>query len=112
MLVQFAWGALEEYKYNAFLDYRMYHTYNSNRTYCTKLVADLIGATELVPPTQYARMILDGVEKYGVVVGVAAGCSPEEAVKQHGMHTFLAMPLKPTSEDSSCLTPAARMPVK
>lgn len=86
MLVQFAWGALEEYKYNAFLDYRMYHTYNSNRTYCTKLVADLIGATELVPPTQYARMILDGVEKYGVVVGVAAGCSPEEAVKQHGMN--------------------------
>ena len=86
MLVQYAWGALEEYKYNAFLDYGMYHTYNSNRTYCTKLVADLIGASELVPPTQYARMILDGVEKYGVVVGVAAGCSPEEAVKQHGMN--------------------------
>lgn len=86
MLVQFVWGALEEYKFNTFLSFGMYHTYNSNRTYCTKLVADMIGASELVPPTQYARMILDGVEKYGVVVGVAEGNSPEEAVKQLGMN--------------------------
>ena len=78
MLVQYAWGALEEYKYNAFLDNGMYHTYNSNRTYGTKLVADMVGASELVPASQYVRMILDGVEKYGIVVGVA--------VRQYGLN--------------------------
>lgn len=88
MLVQFAWGALEEYKYNAFLKVGEYHTYNSNRTYGTKLVADMVGASQLVPTTQYARMILDGVEKYGVVVGVAAGYSPKEAVKEHGLNNI------------------------
>lgn len=86
MLVQYVWGALEEYRYNTFLDNGMYHTYNSNRTYATKIVADMLGASELVPMTQYVRMILDGVEKYGVVVGVAAGCSPENAIKQHGLN--------------------------
>lgn len=88
MLVQYAWGALEEYKYNNFLDNGMYHIYNSNRTYGTKLVADMVGASQLVPTTQYVRMILDGVEKYGVVVGVAAGYSPKEAVKEHGLNNI------------------------
>ena len=85
MLVQFVWGALEEYKYNSFLKVGEYHTYNSNRTCCTKIVADILGASELVPETKYARLMLDGIEKYGVVVGVAKGCSPEDAVNRYGM---------------------------
>lgn len=80
-LVQFVWGALEEYKYNAFLPLGSYHTYNANRTIVTKRIADMIGGDEIIPDTKYMRLILEGQPRIGVVVGKAPGFSPDAAVE-------------------------------
>ena len=50
-LVQYAWGALDEYKYCRRLSIGEYHTYNANRTITTKRIMDLLGENDIVPET-------------------------------------------------------------
>lgn len=77
-LVQFAWGPLAEYQYCSNQKNGLPHLFNSTKTIVTKIVADAIGAESIIPDTYYAKMILDGKERVGVVVGVAEGVVPKK----------------------------------
>lgn len=76
-LVQYAWGALDEYKYCRKERIGQYHTYNSNRTITTKRIVNLLGEPGIIPESKYIRLILDGDERIGVTVAVAEGQAPK-----------------------------------
>jgi hypothetical protein len=77
-LVQYAWGPLEEYRYNSFQNIGDYHIYNSNRTIATKMLADTFGMNMLVPDSEYIELCIDGEKKIGVSVGIANGEDPNK----------------------------------
>lgn len=75
-IVQFSWGPISEYKYCRMLKNTEYHLYNSSRSLATKIMTDLLGCNHIVPNTYYAKLILDGTERYGIVVERADGIAP------------------------------------
>ena len=77
-LVQYAWGALDEYKYCQGYSSGQFHMYNFNRTMVSKAIVDLLGTPSIIPECQCVKLVLDGEERIGVAVGVAPGISPAE----------------------------------
>ena len=74
-LVQFVWGPLDEYRYSP--GRGMYQTHNSCSTITTKMVADYLGISSLIPETKYIKLTFDGKTRVGVSVAAADGQSPD-----------------------------------
>ena len=80
-IVQFVWGPLAEYQYCLNLSEGQPQLFNSSKSMITKIIADEIGAETIVPETYYAKLILEGKERIGIVVGVADGVEPKKENK-------------------------------
>ena len=91
-LVQFAWGPIMEYRYCWCLQEGRYQTFNSSKSYVTKLVADCYGVGDLIPRTYYAKLKFDGKIRVGVVVEPASGDDPvllANKLAREEIHPFL-----------------------
>jgi len=77
-LLQFIWGPLDEYRYNRFLSIGEYHVYNSSRSMITKIIADNLASSHIIPETYYAWLQFNGIKRFGVVEKPANGINPLE----------------------------------
>ena len=75
-LVQFAWGPIMEHRYCWCLHEGCPQTFNSSKSYVSKLIADFFGESCLIPQTYYAKLLFDGKIRVGVVVEPAYGEDP------------------------------------
>lgn len=77
-IVQYCWGPIAEYKYCRSQKNRTYNLYNSSKSITTYKIAKLLGIEEIIPKTYYAKLVLDGKERIGVIVEPSSGICPQE----------------------------------
>ena len=84
--VQFIWGEIGSYRTNEGLKRDDFQTFSSNRITATKIMADLIGLSYLIPDVKMCIIQLDdGKQRIGSIMKEAQGVSPSSFTKEQRM---------------------------
>lgn len=72
----FVWGEIYSWNHHVCVKKGRYQTINSSKQISTKIVADFLGISDLIPNVSYCFISINGKKKFGTIMEEAPGICP------------------------------------